>query len=96
MYLQVMREQDPALFKELCRAGKLDQFANQKCREAEELLHQVLGAEPRQANGDAVNPNAQASAEEIVRSIMLDFPQKPDPSRAEPPDDLPRRASQIR
>lgn len=92
--LQALREQDPKLFKELCRTNKLDQFCLDRWNQAKEVLDQLLAGAERDKYGNVRDPNLQNRAEEVVRDMYLDF-RDPNKDLPEPPDDLPKRASQI-
>ena len=88
-FLLAMQEQAPAEMRQLQKEGKLEQFVNQKCAEAKTLYDQLTARAPKGKDG---RPTMQADqeAKEIVRAMLIEFPQPPDPAMAEPPDDLPQ------
>ncbi len=93
-YLHAMREQDPKLFRELVKSGQMEAHLQQKGREAMDLLRQLLAAGAKDEHGEPTI-NSRLQAEEIVRGTLIEFPEPPDPDRAEPPDDLPSSATQM-
>ncbi len=86
-YATAMREQAPAMFNQLCRAGMLETHLKQKGMEARKMLDDLLALEPK-TNGE-VNPNARISAEEVVRDTLIDFPTPLKKQHPEMPTDLP-------
>ncbi len=94
-YLQAMREQAPKMFMQFRKAGLLDQHVQAKSVEAHQMLDQLLAEEPKTASGAVRNPEALARAEEIVRDQLIEFPTPESGQNPEPPNDLPRSASQI-
>lgn len=92
-YLNAMREQAPQMFNELRRSGRLDEYVQQKTVEAYGMLSDLLAKEPKDSAGQPRNLAALKAAENQVLSSMLEFPQKPDPEMAEPPDDLRQTAA---
>ena len=95
-YLHAMREKAPRQFNQLVRSGRMDEHLQAKSKEAHQLLEQILAGEKKEPNGVVSNPAAQHRAEEEVLAQMLQWEEEKKPERAEPPDDLPTRASQIR
>ena len=87
-YLFAMREQDPQMFMELRRSGKLEEFLQQKGHEALSLKGQFLANAPKDAQG-RYSPAAEREAEERVRAQLIEFPIPEKDQRPEPPDDLP-------
>ncbi len=87
-YVQVLRLRDPKLFMELRRTNKLDDYLQEKSREAHELLAQLLAGEPKGVDGFPKDPQAERLAEERVMAQMMDFPVPEKDQRPEPPDDL--------
>ncbi len=79
-YVQVLRDQDPKLFRELVKTNKIDQYLQEKSLEAHELLETLLAPEPKGPDGLPRDPQAQRLAEERVMAQMLDFPQS-DPTQ---------------
>ena len=61
-----MREQAPEMFKELTRSGTLDQFVEEKCREAAELRDSMMPENPTMAE--------KREVAEIVRAQLIEFP----------------------
>src|SRR6185503_1307477 len=94
-YVHAMREQAPRMFNALVRSGGMDAHLQRKSHEAHQMLEELLAHVPKEANGLPKNPQDLHRAEEIVRATLIEFPPQPDPERAEPPDDLPQKASQI-
>lgn len=68
-YRLAMREQDPKMFMELRRAGRLDQHLREKSEEAQAMFNNLLKNDP--------NPGLRErrEAEEIVRATLIDFPE---------------------
>ena len=93
-YLMAMRDQDPGLFKELVKSGRMDAHLQQKGREADAMLRQLLEAGEKGPDGKPTMA-ARREAEEIVRGTLIEFPQPPDPENPEPPDDLPSSPMQM-
>ena len=87
-YLLAMREQAPAMFRELVRSGKMEDHLQAKAMEAKRMLQGLLASAPKDPFGQPQLEAARA-AEEVVRETLIDFPPPPNPERAEPPDDLP-------
>jgi hypothetical protein len=80
-----MRDQAPRMFQELRRHGRLEQHLKQKNQEAYELLRQILKGNENPTLAE------KREAEEVVRSILIDFPPeylKEPREHLEPPDDL--------
>lgn len=90
-YLDRMISEDPKMFMDLRRSGRLDQHLAEKSRQAHKMLADLLSKEPKDSVGLVKNPQAQASAEEIVRANMMDFPAPLPSNLPEPPEDLGRR-----
>lgn len=62
-YLFAMREQDPKMFMELRRSGKMDEHLQEKTEEAYKMLDDLT------AKG-----TPRREAEEIVRATLIEFP----------------------
>jgi hypothetical protein len=92
-YLFAMREQDPKMFMELRRSGKLDAHLQEKSEEAHRLLEELLASKPKNKWGN-YSPADEREAEELVRSQLIEFPTPEKDQRPEPPDDLPTDRTQ--
>lgn len=84
-YQLAMREQDPKLFMQLLRHGKMAEHLQQKSLEAHAMLEALLNQLPK---AERDSPVARQAAEEQVFATLIDFPKEPDPEKLEPPDDL--------
>lgn len=72
-YLMAMREQAPQMFKELRKAGKMDEHLQQMSRQAHQMLKELLANKPKRQDGHPTN-QALIEAEQIVRETLIEFP----------------------
>ena len=71
-YLRAMREQAPQMFKQLQRAGRLEEHVQAKAEEARKLFADLTKDAPKLPNGLPENPHRQ-QAEEQVMATLLEF-----------------------
>lgn len=72
-YLQAMREQAPAMFKDLSQSGEIERFSMMKAREASQMFLDLTKDAPKLPNGYPREPFAR-EAEERVRAALIQFP----------------------
>jgi len=88
IYVHALRDNNPALLRDLVRNGQLEAHLQAKSAEAHELLNQLLASEPKGPDGLPKDQQAQRLAEERVLAEMLEFPEEtPSEENQEPTDD---------
>ncbi len=79
-YLLAMREQAPKMFNQLRRTGALDAHADQKSKEAHDLIDQLTENAPKLDNGLPEQPYL-GRAERAALETLIEFPSEgPEPS----------------
>ena len=72
-FLQAMRQQAPKMFNRLNREGKLQEFADEKAKQASELFQELTKDAPKEPGGYPKEPFA-SEAQEAVMQTLIDFP----------------------
>lgn len=84
-YLQAMAEQAPKMLKALQRSGTMLQHAQEKSEEAYAMLADLLKNEPKFPNGVPKSLQAEPRAEEIVMSLLIEFPPEGNEAKSQTP-----------
>jgi hypothetical protein len=72
MLLQALSDRDPQQFSQLNRSGQLENWAQTRLSQANDLYNQLTASEDKLPNGVVRSPSARLAAEEQAIALVMD------------------------